>query len=247
MYSNKTRITHAANIYCIVLVKLPTIALTMHYLLGLWHLEQTTVACPRKIEGRICILASVTFLFSTNGKEFKNFNHFVFLPGDILYRLCGIASQWCQPPNDAHIDCTCAVLVKECKGSLRFIAALRYGTAFESEEGFTPLNLQAVRDVAESTIELRVADHLLVNHDTVKCRFGSWLLNKGLSPFYDVFISHRWHKDDDKVADQLYDAFQVRTVGPEMRAVRAFYYKFSVKATDSEGVWKEDVEKDYLK
>ena len=111
---------------------------------------------------------------------------------------------------------------KECQGSIYFITDLRYGTAFESEEGFTPLNLQAVRDVAESTIELRVAD-------TFKCRFGSWLFNKGLSPFYDVFISNRWHKDDDKVADQLYDAFQVRTVGPEMRAVRVFYHKFSVK------------------
>ena len=44
-----------------------------------------------------------------------------------------------------------------------------------------------------------------------------------LLPFYDVFISYRWHEDDDEVIDLLYDTFLGSTFGSEKRSFQVFY------------------------
>ena len=44
-----------------------------------------------------------------------------------------------------------------------------------------------------------------------------------------MFISHRWHEDDDKIIDPLLDAFLGCTVGSEKRAIQVFHDKFRLK------------------
>ena len=122
-----------------------------------------------------------------------------------------------------------ASCIKECMGSLQFITALRYGTASETEVGFTLLNLESVREVHVTGVELIVRDHPSITPQYVRSIFRPWLVDNDMLPSYDVFISHRWHKEDDVVVDQLYDAFLGHVVGSEKRAAKVFYDKIRLK------------------
>ena len=44
-----------------------------------------------------------------------------------------------------------------------------------------------------------------------------------------MFISHRWHKDDDEIFDQLYVAVSDTTLGSQHRACQVFYDKDRLK------------------
>ena len=120
--------------------------------------------------------------------------------------------------------------VKECMGSLQFITALRLGDATESEEGLRLVNLKALRDVHDEDTTITIEGYVPIDREVVKKRFNLWI-NKydDILHSYDVFISHRWHKDDNELSDQLHDAFLVCTVGKEKRAVQVFYDKFRIK------------------
>ena len=121
--------------------------------------------------------------------------------------------------------------VKECMGSLQFITALRYVTASEAENQLTLLNLVSVREVDVKDTELIVKDHPSVTLQYVTSHFAPWLINSDIINLssYDVFISHRWLREDDEVVDQLYDSFLGQVVGSEKRAVKVFYDKVWLK------------------
>ena len=96
--------------------------------------------------------------------------------------------------------------------------------ASESDDRFTLLNLDSVREDHVTDLELIVRDHPSRTPQYVRSNYGSsYMLHS-----YDVFISHRWHNDDE-VVDQLYDAFLGHVVGSEMRAVKVFYDKIRLK------------------
>ena len=114
-------------------------------------------------------------------------------------------------------------------GSLEFKTALRLGTISESETGFTLLNLEAVREVHRTNDLLTINDSIRANNQDIKDMYGSWVVHEEMLPSYDVFISHRWRKEDDKVVDQLYDSFLGHVVGTEMRGVKVFYDKIRLR------------------
>ena len=119
--------------------------------------------------------------------------------------------------------------IKECMGSLKFITGLRMDTASESEDRVTLLNLEAVRAIHANDVPLRIGDRPPISREEVKRKYGAWLINTDMLTSYDVFISHRWHKDDDEVIKQLYDAFLGCTLGSEKRVVQVFYDKVRLK------------------
>jgi len=120
--------------------------------------------------------------------------------------------------------------VKECMGSLRFISALRFGTASETEDEFVLVNLEAVREVQASNGNLVIVQgYPSLNRQSIASNYSSWLINAEILPSYDVFISHRWHKDDDVVIDLLYDSLLGYTVGLENKAVTVFLDKVRLK------------------
>ena len=119
--------------------------------------------------------------------------------------------------------------IKECMGSLQVITALRYGTASESENAFMLLNLESVREVHVTGLELIVKDHPAITPQYVRSIYRPWVVNTNMLSSYDVFISHRWHKDVDVVVDQLYDTFLGKVVGSEMRSIKVFYDKVRLK------------------
>ena len=119
--------------------------------------------------------------------------------------------------------------VKECMGSLEFTTALRFGTASESEDGFTLLNLEAIRKVHHTNGLFTINNSICINCHEIKNAYGLWLVNKDMLSSYDVFISHRWHEEDDELIDQLYDSFHGHVVGSEKRAVRVFYDKIRLR------------------
>ena len=121
------------------------------------------------------------------------------------------------------------VCIKECMGSLQFVTALRYGTASEIEDGFTLLNLVSVREVHVTGLELTVRDHPSITPQYVRSNYDAWIVSTSMLSSYDVFISHRWHKEDDEVVKQLYDAFLGHVLGSEKRAVKVFYDKVRLK------------------
>ena len=77
--------------------------------------------------------------------------------------------------------------IKECMGSLQFITALRY------EDGFTLLNLESVREVHVTGLELIVRDHPAITPQYVRSIYRPWLINTYILESYHVFICHRWH------------------------------------------------------
>jgi len=109
------------------------------------------------------------------------------------------------------------------------MTALQLGAAPESEHTFTVINLETVRMVQSKDIHLRVNEFVTLNRDYVTSNYGSWLINTDGLPYYDVFISHRWHLDDDIVIDELYDKILEYTVGDEKRAVQVFVDKVRLK------------------
>ena len=114
--------------------------------------------------------------------------------------------------------------VKEYMGSLQYMAALPYGSCSDSEEEFTLLNLNSLRGVQSN-------EYLLVNDCCLDCAYiielySPWLTNKeDLTTHHDILISHRWNGDDDKVVDELCDAFCDHVIGPENRAFKVFLDK----------------------
>ena len=119
-----------------------------------------------------------------------------------------------------------ALCVKECMGCLQFITALRRATVAESEECFTLLNFEPYRAVQREDICITAECYPAMSPQV---NFGAWIINSDILESYDVFISHRWHIDDDEVIDQLYDSFLGHVVGSEKRAVRVFYDKVRLK------------------
>ena len=119
--------------------------------------------------------------------------------------------------------------VKESMGSLQFITALRYATTSASTTSFTLLNLEAVWKVCQTDAFIKISNDIRLNSHDIKNMYGSWIVNTEILPSYDVFISHRWHKEDDELSDQLYDAFLGHVLGSEMRAVQVFYDKVRIR------------------
>ena len=115
------------------------------------------------------------------------------------------------------------ICVKECLGSLKFIAALPYGSCSDLEEGFTLLNLTSLRGVQRNT-QIMV-DKFRLDCAYINRMYSSWLINKKVFSSYDIFISHRWNNYDDQVIDGLCDAYGNHVVGPEKRAVKVFLDK----------------------
>ena len=121
------------------------------------------------------------------------------------------------------------ICIKECMGSLQFITALQLGTVSDSSQGLSLLNLQALRDVHEKNLSLVVNDIPPVNRQYVSSNYGPWLVDNDMLSSYDVFISHRWNKDDDEVIDQLNEFILGFTVCSEKRAVQVFDDKVMLK------------------
>ena len=115
-----------------------------------------------------------------------------------------------------------SLCAKECMGSLQFITALRQSTSSETETEFKLLNLEAVKEYYQSHISFASNNSMRINDHDIKSMYGAWLVSKDMLPSYDVFISHRWHKEDEELIDQLYDAFLGHVLGSEMRAVNIF-------------------------
>ena len=131
----------------------------------------------------------------------------------------------CEQISECVKEC-----MRECMRSLQFITALPLGTASDLSQELSLLNLQALRDIHENDSSLVVNDFPLVNRQYVSSNYGPWLLNTDMLSSYDVFISHRWHKADDELVDQLYDAFLLGfTVCSEKRAVQVFDNKVMLK------------------
>ena len=121
------------------------------------------------------------------------------------------------------------ISIKECMGSLQFLAALPYYTESESENRFTLLNLETVRDMHGNGKPLRIGGRPPITRLEVKRKYAPWILNTDILPSYDVFISHRWHKDDDENVEQLNVVVRDKTIGPQHRAVDVFYDKDRLK------------------
>ena len=120
------------------------------------------------------------------------------------------------------------ICIKECMGSLQFMTGLRCD-ASEPEAGFALLNFEALKEVQLKHSSLRVPGYPLINPQYVISKYGPWFNNTYTLPSYDVFISHRWHKDDDAFTEQLYDAFLGQIIGEEKRAVQVFLDKIRIK------------------
>ena len=120
------------------------------------------------------------------------------------------------------------ICIEECMGSLLFMTALRHGTSSESETGFSVINLN-FREVQFTGFARIAAGDTLISPQYFSSSFGPWIINSDPLPFYDVFISHRQHKDDDKIIGQLNDTFLGYVTGSENRAVRVFYDEVRLK------------------
>ena len=121
--------------------------------------------------------------------------------------------------------------IGECMGSLQFTTALPIGIASESEEGFVLVKVDAVKYVLLTGNPIILdgyppLDRQYIIDDT---RLRSWLENDDVLDAYDVFISHRWNKEDDKVVDLLCDALLNRAVGRDKRAIQVFLDKVRLK------------------
>ena len=104
-----------------------------------------------------------------------------------------------------------AKCIKECMGSLYCATFLRLGGALEVVDGMTLVDLEAVRDISfQVNIDRKI--------------FSRWMINRDALSSYDVFISHRWDKNDDTITKMLYDTLQGHfTVGSNCRAVQVFF------------------------
>ena len=113
-------------------------------------------------------------------------------------------------------------IVEEFKDSLQFVTALRFSNTSESQNGFLLVNLESVRDV-----QLDGAKPISMLHDCdIKGKFGPWLINTDLLPFYDVYISHCLRAND---ADDLFLHLVKSVVCTEKRALQVFYEKVRLK------------------
>ena len=119
--------------------------------------------------------------------------------------------------------------LKESMGSLQAIPALPLGTFSESNDEFTLLNLEAVRNFHIFDEFSATKSYLPVTRRYVINNYSAWFIKEDILPSFDVFISHRWNKEDDVAIDQLVDAFLGCTVGPEKRAVLLFWDKDRLK------------------
>ena len=107
-------------------------------------------------------------------------------------------------------------------GSLQFITALQLSPASKSIEDIKFLTIDLARSIQSSGRSLVVdgfppIDRLYIIHNYIE-----WLINSDRLPFYDVFISNRRNKDDDKVSSESYNALGDDSVCPEKRPLRVF-------------------------
>ena len=128
------------------------------------------------------------------------------------------------PVHDRIYDQIC-ICVKECMGSLQFMTTLRFGTAKESEEGFTLLNLRAIREVYLTGVPLTVAGYAPISRHDVRCKYGLWLNHTDILPSYDAFISRTWPSDDDELIYLFYDSLLGHSVDSDNRAIQVFFDK----------------------
>ena len=165
-----------------------------------------------------------------------NHNYVVLSSGRQQFRLVHIPEKNCirldiegeHPlPVYDQISKQLDLFLKKYTETLHFITALPIIPDVEAE--FLLVNLDALKHVHLTGVLLTAASHPTINCEYVNTHYSSWLPRKGLLSSYDVFISHRWHEDDDKVIDKLYDTFLDLVVGSEKRAVRVFYDKVSLE------------------
>ena len=107
--------------------------------------------------------------------------------------------------------------IDECMGSLHFETFLRWGSASESEDSFTLVNLRAVRDSSRCVY--------VEEHPLDRRMFSAWLTNMDRLSAYDVFISYRWDKTEDVIPDQIYKCLQNWAIGSNFRAVQVYLDK----------------------
>ena len=105
--------------------------------------------------------------------------------------------------------------------SLEVITAVRLSTESESELGFLLVDLDCVR-VAHSDGETAC---LALRNCDINGKFGQWLFNTDLLPYYDVYISCSLREEN---ADDLYNHFLNCAVCSENRAPQVFYEKVRV-------------------
>ena len=107
-------------------------------------------------------------------------------------------------------------------GTLHFITALSMDSAKESDESFTLISFEAVREIKATNVPLSIKGSRRLDRDYITTHYSPWLVKTEILPAYDVFISHRWHKADHELIKQLCDTFFGRTIGPQKRAVQVF-------------------------
>jgi len=121
------------------------------------------------------------------------------------------------------------ICVKECMGLLHFVSALQLIAPSVSETGFVLLSLDRARQFVASDQPLRFQGFPPVDHQYITNHYNSWLINTDLLDSYDVFLSHRWDKNDDIVADLLNDSLLGHTLGSDNRSVQIFYDRVRLK------------------
>ena len=65
---------------------------------------------------------------------------------------------------------------------------------------------------------------LLISENILKAQHPNWFNSRylGLLEWYDVFISHRWGRFDDRMVSTLYDRLTLHTVGASSRPIFTF-------------------------
>ena len=174
-----------------------------------------------------------------------------FLPGGLMERLIGKAVQWSQLTNIVNVRNFArpfrdyAVLSYR-RQQFRLICIPELNCIRLDIEGEHPLPLhnllreqinECLKEFGSSTFKFSSPNLQAVEEaqftdvpPTVASRsYGPWIIERYILSSYDVFMSHRWNEDDDKVVNQFYDAFHGRTVGSDKRAIQVSYDKASVK------------------
>jgi len=93
--------------------------------------------------------------------------------------------------------------VKEFTESLCIISALRFGTASESEDGFTLLNLESIRDCYLNGRSMRVKGYPPLDRYNLKEKYASWLNNLS----YDSFDEISFDLIEKEYRASLYDCY----------------------------------------
>ena len=107
--------------------------------------------------------------------------------------------------------------IEDCLDGLSFVTALEYTT----EGKFVLVNLESITHFEDNWYNLK---EIGIDSKHINEHYGPWLIEKARLPAYDVFISHRWHKDDDELVEKLYYSL----VDNNSRAVRVFYDKHGI-------------------